>query len=373
MHSCARTTLAILCSLVIAVAIGCGGGPTKPSQSATGAVIRGTVTNASASAGNLSVARASGTARPADSPFTGLTVRIMGTNQSTVVDSSGVFEISDVPTGKVQLQFSSDSINVTITLNNVAPDQFIEIQVQVSGSSAVITDEERTGKVSLCHAEGNGSYHLIDVSESAEPAHRAHGDAKIGEPVPGHSTQIFDSDCKPIGPEVDVEKFTNGEDADSTPGPEIPVGNTVTWTYVVKNTGTVSLTGIAVVDDKTGAVSCPQTTLAAGASMTCTVTGVAVVGQYTNLGTVTASYTFNGNSGQVTDSDPSHYLGVNPEPVQDAGQKITLCHRTGAGFFVMIEVSIDAEPAHLAHGDGRPGQAVPGQPGKVFTSTCGVQ
>jgi hypothetical protein len=373
MHSCARTTLAILCSLVIAVAIGCGGGPTKPSQSATGAVIRGTVTNASASAGNLSVARASGTARPADSPFTGLTVRIMGTNQSAVVDASGVFEISDVPTGTVKLQFSSDSINVTITINNVAADQFIEIQVQVSGSSAVVTDEERSGKVSLCHAEGNGSYHLIDVSESAEPAHRAHGDAKIGEPVPGHPTQTFDENCKPIGPEVDIEKFTNGEDADNAPGPEIPVGNAVTWTYVVKNTGTVSLTAVAVTDNKIGAVSCPQATLAAGASMTCTGTGVSVVGQYTNIGTVTASYTFNGNSGQVTDSDPSHYLGVNPEPEQDGGQKVTLCHRTGAGFFVMITVSIDAEPAHLAHGDGRPGGAVPNQAGKVFTSTCGVQ
>jgi hypothetical protein len=372
MHSCARTTLAILCSLVIAAAIGCGGGPTKPSQPTTGAVIRGTVTNASASAGTLSVARGSGTARPADSPVTGLTVTIMGTNQSAVVDASGVFQISDVPTGNVQLQFSSDSINVTITINNVAADQFIEIQVQVSGSSVVITDEERTGKVSLCHAEGNGSYHLIDVSESAEPAHRAHGDAKIGEPVPGHPTQTFDENCKPLGPEVDIEKFTNGEDADNAPGPEIPVGNTVTWTYVVKNTGTVNLTAVAVVDDKIGAVSCPQTTLAASASMTCTVTGVAAVGPYTNLGTVTASYTFNQTSGQVTDSDPSHYLGVNPEPEQE-GLKVSLCHRTGAGFFVLISVSIDAEPAHLAHGDGRPGQAVPGQPGKVFTSTCSVQ
>jgi hypothetical protein len=40
---------------------------------------------------------------------------------------------------------------------------------------------------------------------------------------------------------------------------------------------------------------------------------------------------------------------------------------------VLINVSVDAEPAHLAHGDGFPGGAVPGQPGKSFTSTCGIQ
>ena len=42
-----------------------------------------------------------------------------------------------------------------------------------------------SGKVSLCHHTGNGEYQLIDVDVNAEPAHRAHGDAKVGEPVPG--------------------------------------------------------------------------------------------------------------------------------------------------------------------------------------------
>ena len=37
----------------------------------------------------------------------------------------------------------------------------------------------------LCHKAGNsGRYVEIEVSLSAEPAHRAHGDAKIGEAVP---------------------------------------------------------------------------------------------------------------------------------------------------------------------------------------------
>jgi hypothetical protein len=52
---------------------------------------------------------------------------------------------------------------------------------------------------------------------------------------------------------------------------------------------------------------------------------------------------------------------------------VTLCHKTGNGKYVEINVSVSAEPAHRAHGDGKPGEAVPGLPGKLFTATCGVQ
>ena len=119
-------------------------------------------------------------------------------------------------------------------------------------------------------------------------------------------------------------------------------------------------------------VSCNgQTTLAVDASMTCQGTGTATLGQYRNEGTVTAAWTFNEESGTISDSDVSHYLGVAPD---DDGEtdKVTLCHRTGAGFFVKIEVATDAEPAHRGHGDGAPGEAVPGQTGKIFTASCGV-
>src|SRR5262245_54328903 len=40
-------------------------------------------------------------------------------------------------------------------------------------------------KVSLCHVTGNGTYVPISISVAAESAHRAHGDAAVGENVPG--------------------------------------------------------------------------------------------------------------------------------------------------------------------------------------------
>jgi uncharacterized repeat protein (TIGR01451 family) len=51
------------------------------------------------------------------------------------------------------------------------------------------------------------------------------------------------------------------------------VGNVLHYSYVVRNTGNMTLTGLAVTDDKTTA-ACPKTTLAPAESMTCAATYV---------------------------------------------------------------------------------------------------
>ncbi len=104
--------------------------------------------------------------------------------------------------------------------------------------------------------------------------------------------------------DIDIEKETNGEDADSAPGPEILEGQPVTWTYIVTNNSNVALT--ITVDDDDVVNPIGTITLAAGASQTLTRTGTAVSGQYEN--TATASATYLGQS--VSDTDPSHYFGI---------------------------------------------------------------
>lgn len=50
---------------------------------------------------------------------------------------------------------------------------------------------------------------------------------------------------------------------------------------------------------------------------------------------------------------------------------IDICHRSaGASGFIAMSVSPAALNAHLAHGDGQAGSAVPGQPGMVFGEGC---
>ena len=167
---------------------------------------------------------------------------------------------------------------------------------------------------------------------------------------------------------IDIQKATNGFDADVAPGPSIVVGAAVTWTYVVENTGNVELTGIVVTDDQGVTVSCPADSLAPGASMTCTANGTAVTGQYANLGTATGMPPL---GDQVTDSDPSHYFGVaasidiekatngedadtGPGPILDEGAVVTWTYEvTNTGNVSLTNISVvDDQGVTIDCGDG---------------------
>lgn len=351
---------AIVLAATCALTVACGGGPAGPA---------GTNSSGATIAGTAGIASGKNTIRDSiNAPAAGVTVTVSGTNLSAVTNAAGYFQLTGVPSGNVRLQFRQSDIDATADLTNVTGQQLVTIEVQLSGSSAVIVSDTRSeDKVTMCHRTDGHGYHSITIDPSAEPAHRAHGDAKANERVPGTQLQTFDQNCQPVGPKVELEKRTNGDDADSAPGPTIEVGQTVTWTYEVRNAGTLPLTIVSVVDDKGVSVSCPTMAVPVGQSVTCTGSGVATLGQYENTGTVTASST----AGTVTATDMSHYLGVTPDDEQ--GPKVELCHKTGAGFYVLISVSVSAEPAHMAHGDGKIGDGVPGQTGKRFGAGCSVQ
>jgi uncharacterized repeat protein (TIGR01451 family) len=110
-------------------------------------------------------------------------------------------------------------------------------------------------------------------------------------------------------------KKTNGTDNNVAPGPTVAVGSTVTWTYVVTNSSSMTLSNVTVTDNKvlstaihcvTGSGSNVIATMAAGASATCTATGKALAGQYTNIGTVTATPPV---GVKITAADPDNYFG----------------------------------------------------------------
>ena len=78
------------------------------------------------------------------------------------------------------------------------------------GSSRLLTADLATvlgvphslsGQVQLCHRnEGRHPFILITVAEAAVPAHRAHGDAAVGEQVPDTPSMVFDETCTPVQP-----------------------------------------------------------------------------------------------------------------------------------------------------------------------------
>jgi uncharacterized repeat protein (TIGR01451 family) len=183
------------------------------------------------------------------------------------------------------------------------------------------------------------------------------GTATAQLPAPGGTVSASDPSHY-LGTLIRIEKLTNGEDADSPPGPVLAVGDPVAWGYQVTNFSGETMTDVAVEDDQGVVVTCPQTTLLAGESMTCTANGTADAGQYANVGTVTATHP----SGEVADSDPSHYFGQDqlldfgdaPDPTfptlfASNGAR----HLLGSGVFLgaCVDSELDGQPSAAAGGD----------------------
>ncbi len=73
----------------------------------------------------------------------GITVSVQGTSLSTETDDNGDFTLAGVPVGDVVLLFSSVEINASLTVENVAGQQVISIDVSLSATVAVLTNIER--------------------------------------------------------------------------------------------------------------------------------------------------------------------------------------------------------------------------------------
>ncbi|MCP3934441.1 MAG: hypothetical protein GY708_03615, partial [Actinomycetia bacterium] len=178
----------------------------------------------------------------------------------------------------------------------VVDDQGVEVDCPQRGLSALATITcEGTGFAEV------GQY--ANVGTVTAVVKDADGDTRgVADDDPSHYLGV-----DPFAPSIDIEKATNGEDADTETGPEILVGEEVAWAYEVTNTGKVDLTDVSVTDDQGVTVTCPLDTLAVDESMTCTASGTAVEGQYSNVGSAVG---FDPDGTEVSDEDPSHYIGV---------------------------------------------------------------
>ena len=110
---------------------------------------------------------------------------------------------------------------------------------------------------------------------------------------------------------IDLQKSTNGQDADTPTGPFVPVGDDVTWNYVVTNTGNIDILSFTVTDsDPSVVIACPTVErILPTQSVSCVASGKAKAGRYENVGTVDALDVL---EEPLTDTDPSHYFGAVP-------------------------------------------------------------
>lgn len=114
--------------------------------------------------------------------------------------------------------------------------------------------------------------------------------------------------------DIEIETLINNEDADSSPGPSIPVGELVSWTYKVENAGNVPLLSITVTDSVPGVIPIYQSgdingdgLLDPGEIWTYRAQGTATAGQHENIGKAAGGDSMNN---RVHDSDSSFYFGI---------------------------------------------------------------
>lgn len=123
----------------ILIAAACGGrsSPTSPSSTASGssATITGVVQGATSAL----------TSASSGASLSGVTVSVLGTSISAAADVAGRFTLMNVPPGAVQLQLTGGGANAIVSLNPVSAQQTIDLVLAVSGPTATVESEVRSG------------------------------------------------------------------------------------------------------------------------------------------------------------------------------------------------------------------------------------
>jgi uncharacterized repeat protein (TIGR01451 family) len=192
------------------------------------------------------------------------------------------------------------AVNWTYTVTNIGNIQLTNVRV-ADDLGALVTcpfDTLNAGASMVCKASG------IAVSGQFRNIGTAAGDTTCGTQASAQDASYYFGTL-PVS--IDIQKLTNGQDVAQPSALVIPTGSAVQWTYTVKNTGQAPLTGVVVSDDKGVTVTCPKAELQPAESMTCTGSGTAVSGDYSNIGSVVAQTPYGGT---VNDSDTSYYQGV---------------------------------------------------------------
>lgn len=130
-------TPAVLIVALVSAACSSSPSPTSPSRqaagSATGAVISGSVRS-----GSPLLASTTGAV------VQGLLVSVPGTSISSGVDAAGLFSLTGVPAGDVELHFSGPGVNTTVRVSQVRTNETVSLRINLDGGAAVVEAQARS-------------------------------------------------------------------------------------------------------------------------------------------------------------------------------------------------------------------------------------
>lgn len=84
----------------------------------------------------------------------------------------------------------------TIILLTISCENLTEVNQDLNMQSETTDVKSSRTMVEICHVNGRGDYRKITIAEAAYEAHIAHGDAAIGDAVPGLDGFIFGDNCE---------------------------------------------------------------------------------------------------------------------------------------------------------------------------------
>ena len=237
------------------------------------------VTQSDVDSGNVTdVATATGTATVAGSPVTSppsapdSVTTPAGTNPVvSIVKSAAVTPSADQnavkPGDTIQYSYLvTNTGNTTLKTISVNDSNLITVTCPTPPSPGLAP-----GSAEACTADHPYTVTQADVDAGAvNDTATASGVDLLGVPSPKASGSLT-VPAEPADPELSIAKHgTNTNPVDQS---DIKVGDTIDYSYVVTNTGDVTLTTVAVIDPTLGSVTCPSLPLqglAPGSSITCT-------------------------------------------------------------------------------------------------------
>ncbi|HMQ37536.1 MAG TPA: LPXTG cell wall anchor domain-containing protein [Micropruina sp.] len=215
-----------------------------------------TLTQADVDAGEVvNTATASGTP-PAGDPVTNdstVTTPIAGAPAMTLVKSAGTPSGNTAGSTIAYSFLVTNTGNVTLTSVSVSDPKVgaVDCPVDVLAPEAFTT----------CTATYTLTQGDVDAGEVVNTA-TASGTPPTGEPVTNDSTVTTSI---PAAPAMSFDKQAGTPSGNTA-------GSTIEYTFVLENTGNVTLTDVGVSDPKVGAVDCAVATLAPEETTTCTAT-----------------------------------------------------------------------------------------------------
>jgi Domain of unknown function (DUF5666) len=148
--------LLIFALLPASVACGSHGSVTAPSSASSATT---TPAPTPASGGATIAGTVSGVSSQALAGFhsfgaSGVTITVAGTSVFCVIDPGGSFTLTNVPPIEVVLNFSGPGIDASLRLGAVSDNDHVQIGVTLSGTTATLDTEQRTGSNHAAEVEG---------------------------------------------------------------------------------------------------------------------------------------------------------------------------------------------------------------------------